>query len=333
MARRIGRPDEPRRPGRWRARALSWGPVIALGALVVVFYVLSPYFLTIANVQAMIDAAAIPFVLVTGMTFVVLMGSIDLSVEGVVATTSCFFALLVQNDRTSFDFGVLGIVLAVLVGGLFGLASGLISTRLRVPSFMSTLGMQFIGLGIAAVLFGSRAVVISDWDIRAMSLTRLAGFSVESYIGFAVIAFGLFLQRYTRLGRYAYAIGGDESAARTAGINVERYRTIVFVFAGLMSAVAGVMTAARLGMSDSLAGKGDLFATLTAVVVGGTLMSGGRGGIHRSFVGVLITVVLANGMVQAGVDPLAQKAVEGLLIVSAVALTLWPIRERLAVVK
>jgi ribose transport system permease protein len=100
-----------------------------------------------------------------------------------------------------------------------------------------------------------------------------------------------------------------------------------------MSAVAGVMTSAKLGMSDSLAGTGDLFATLTAVVVGGTLLSGGQGGVLQSFVGVLITVVLANGMVQAGVDPVAQLGVQGFLIVCAVTLTQWPLRKRLAVVK
>jgi ribose transport system permease protein len=286
-----------------------------------------------ANLQAMADAGAIPCVLVTGMTFVILMGSIDLSVEGVMASSSCLLALLLKNDRTTLDLGWIGVLATVAVGALFGLANGLISTRLRVPSFMTTLGMWFVGLGIAAVLFGSQAVVISDWNFRAIELTRWAGFSVESFIGLAAIALGVFLERYTRFGRYALAIGGDEGAARTAGIRVDRYRTLVLVFAGAMSAFAGVMILAKLGMGDSLAGSGDLFATITAVVVGGTLLMGGSGGILRSFVGVLIIVVLADGMVQVGVDPEAQEAVQGLLIVCAVALTQWPLRQRLAVVK
>ena len=316
-----------------RERIRVWGPVAALVALCVLFSLTSPYFLSIPNVQALVDSAAIPLVLATGATFVILMGSIDLSIEGVTATASCLVALLVRNSQNAADLGYVGVLLTILVGSLIGLFTGLVVTRLRVPSFMATLGLWAIGLGVAAVLFGYRAAVVEDSNVRAIELTRWLGFPVEAYIGLGVVALGYFLQRSTRFGRYAYAIGADERAAWTAGIPVDRYKVGVFMFAAAMSALAGVMTVAKLGMSDSLAGSSDLFATLTAVVVGGTLFSGGEGGVLQSLVGVAIVVVLNNGMVQAGLDPLAQQGIEGMLIVVAVAATHWPVRQRLAVVK
>ena len=319
--------------GRRENQVRVWGPLVALVALCVLFSLTSPYFLSVANFQALLDSAAIPLVLATGATFVILLGSIDLSLEGITATASCLLALLVRNSQNSMNLGYLGVLLTVAAGILFGVATGLIVTRLRVPSFMATLGLWAVGLGIAAVLFGSRAAVVQDWNIRAMELTRWLGVPVEVFMGVAVVGVGVFLQRWTRFGRYAVAIGADERAARTAGIPVDRYKVYVFAFAAGLSALAGVMTAAKLGMSDSLAGTGDLFATLTAVVVGGTLMSGGVGGVLQSVIGVAIVVVLTNGMVQAGIDPLAQEGIQGLLIVAAVAATRWPVRERLAVVK
>ncbi len=319
--------------GRREDQIRVWGPLAALVTLCVLFSLTSPYFLSVANAQALLDTAAIPLVLATGATFVILLGSIDLSLEGITATASCLLALLVRNSQNGMNLGYFGVVLTIAAGALFGIAAGLLVTRLRVPSFMATLGLWAVGLGIAAILFGSRAAVMQDWSVRAMELTRWVGVPIEVFMGLAVVALGVFLQRWTRFGRYAIAIGADERAARTAGIPVDRYKVYVFSFAAALSALAGVMTAAKLGMSDSLAGAGDLFATLTAVVVGGTLLSGGVGGVLQSVVGVAIVVVLNNGMVQAGIDPLAQEGIQGLLIVAAVAATHWPLRERLAVVK
>lgn len=332
---RGGRIHQPlrRRATASRERVLVWTPVVALIALVVLFAAWSPQFLSVANVESMLDAASITLVLATGMTFVILMGSIDLSVEGVVAASSTGVALLVANDRTSLHLGVLGVAIVVAAGTLFGAANGLVTTKLRVPSFMTTLATWSIGLGIADILFGSRTVVIQDLTLRDLVLTRWGGLTVETYLGFAVVAIGLLLERYTRFGRYAYAIGGDEGLARTAGIRVDRYKIYVFSFAAALSALVGVMTAARLGAGDNAAGAGDLFTTITAVVVGGTLLSGGRGGVLQSLVGTFIVTVLGNGMILVGIDPLLQQGVQGVLIVLAVAATTWPLRGRLRIIK
>ncbi len=333
--------DKPARHGQpplhrrvpWQERARVWTPVVALLALVALFSAGSPLFLSVANVQILADAAAIPLILATGMTFVILMGSIDLSIEGVVAASSCLVALLIKNDRTSLDLGIIGIVITLAAGALFGAVNGLVTTKLRVSSFMTTLGTWSIGLGLASMLYGSRAVIIQDMTFRQLVLTRWGGFTIETYLAVLVVLLGLFLQRHTRLGRYAYAIGGNEEVARTAGVPVDRYKILVFSFAAAMSALAGVMTTARLGVGDVAGGSGDLFATITAVVVGGTLLTGSRGGVLQSVIGVLIVTVLTNGMIHVGVDPLIQQGVQGFLIVLAVAVTTWPLKERLRVVK
>jgi ribose transport system permease protein len=310
-----------------------WGPVLALVVLCVLLSIFADRFATGANLKAIADQASVPAVLAVGLTFVIVMGAIDLSIEGIMAAAAIITALLVANERNSLDLGLLGVALAVLAGVVLGFLNGIINARLRVPSFMVTLGMGSIGLGIATVLFGDRPPKISDPSMRAWGLDEFLGLPRYAFVALAIVTLGYVIQRYTRMGRYAFAIGGGEDLARLSGLRVERYKTIVFTFAGAMFALGGAMSAARVGIGSPTAGNGQLFATITAVVVGGTLLSGGRGGVLHSTVGVLIVTVLGNGLVLLGVDDSIQRAVQGAIIVSAVALTTWPARGRLRVIK
>jgi ribose transport system permease protein len=153
------------------------------------------------------------------------------------------------------------------------------------------------------------------------------------FIAAAVLVAGYFLQRFTRIGRYAYVIGGDEQIARLSGIPIARFKVAAFVVSGTAAGLAGVMAAGRLGIGDVQIGSGQLFATITAVVVGGTLLAGGRGGVLQTLVGALLISVLANGLILVGVSPYVQKAVQGVVIVVAVAATAWTARNRIRVVK
>ena len=148
-----------------------------------------------------------------------------------------------------------------------------------------------------------------------------------------MVLFAWVLQRYTRFGRYAYVIGGDESIARLSGINVDRYKILIFTFSGTMLALASILATSELGVGDVNTGTGYLFSSITAVVVGGTLLSGGRGGIMQSLIGSLVIAVIANGMILVGINPLAQQGIEGAIILLAVALTGWPSRRPLRVIK
>jgi ribose transport system permease protein len=327
-------PGSPALRGRHLSRRLiSAGPPIALVALWVVFGALNNKFLGASNLRGIADQTAILLVLAVGMTFVILLGGIDLSVEGVMATSSLVVALLAANDRNSNNFGMLAVLAGVAVGALFGLVNGLLHTRLKVPSFMVTLGMGAIGVGIATVLFAGRAPRVLDAGIRAWGLNKWMGFSQLAFVAVVVLLLGWGIQRFTRVGRYAYVIGGDEEIARLSGIPIRRYKTLAFVISGSTAGLAGAMAASRLGVGDVQIGGGQMFATITAVVVGGTLLTGGRGGVLKTVVGALIIATLANGLILVGVDPYVQRSVQGIVIVIAVATTGWNLRTRVRTIK
>ena len=288
-------------------------------------------FLSVSNAIRILNASAIPVVLVMGATFAILMGSIDLSVEGIVSLCAVVTAVLVLNDTTSSDLGFLAIPLAILAGGTIGLANGASHVYLRIPSFMATLGIGFICLGIATAALGGFPVRISDRAFRTLTLGRTLGLPNGIWVAAFSVVVAWTIQQRTRLGRYVYAIGTDEISARQCGVPVERTRIMVFVLAGLFSGLAGAMAASQLGQGHALIASGRLFTTITAVVVGGTALSGGVGSVLNSVVGVLIVIVLTNGMVLMGVPPFVQQGVQGFLIIIAVSLALD--RRQLQIVK
>jgi ribose transport system permease protein len=307
--------------------------IVALVSISAVLAVANTQFLSVDNLQVIVDQAAIPIVIAVGLTFIVLMGSIDLSVEGIVAMGSMITSLLVMNDRNDMNLGLLAVPIAIAAGGILGLVAGTAVTRLRIPSFLATIATWYIALGIAQLLFGDKAKPrILDKDFLAWSQPQFLGLSGLVWLALAVVVFGIFLQQYTRFGRYAYAIGGSEEITKLSGIRVRRFRTVAFVFSGMCFALAGAMVTARTGVGAVAAGEGFLFLTISGVVIGGTLLIGGRGGVLHSVVGVLIMVVIANGMILAGVSPYLQQVVQGAVVLIAVIATVWRQRARLRVV-
>lgn len=309
------------------------GPTLALLAIFVVFAVWSSQFRSVDNLQNMLDAAAVLAVVTCGITFVLMMGSIDLSAAGVMGASALAVALLVQNNRNDNDYGLLGIALAVLLGAALGALSGLALVLLKVPSFMTTLGVSAIGLGIATLMFAGVQPNISDTMLESWATERFLGFSYLAWIAVACVLVGWLIQRYTRLGRYAFAIGGAEEVLMLSGVKVAPYKVAVFTLAGAFYGLGGVMVTSQLGAGLVQAGDGFDFSAITAAVVGGTLLTGGRGGVLHSAVGVLLIVVLTNGLVQVGVSPYWQGGVQGLIVVAAVAAAVIPQRRRNQVVK
>jgi ribose transport system permease protein len=318
-----------RRPRRWRAA--SWAPVAVLVLLCAVIAVVNPNFLTFGNAVRISQAAMIPAVLGMGATFIILMGSIDLSVEGVLTLGAVILSMLVLNGANANDFGLLAVLAVLLLGAAVGFINGVIHVGLKVPSFMATLGTWFIGVGVANALLGGMAIRINDPWIRGLAIERFLGFPWGVWLALACLLIALLIQNHTRFGRYVYALGGGEELAALSGINVARVRIAAFTIAGVFYAIGGVLAAAQLGLGNAQIGGGRLFTTITAVVVGGTALSGGQGSVLQTLVGVLIVVVLANGMVLMGVPPSVQIGVQGLMIIAAVALSID--RARMAIVK
>jgi ribose transport system permease protein len=311
----------------WR----RWAPLVVLLGLCILISLFNNNFLTVGNLVRMLNSASIPIVLCMGATFIILMGSIDLSVEGIVALAAVSVSLLVANDITANNFGLFAVPIAVLIGGIMGYVNGWLHVRLKTPSFMTTLGMGFAGVGIAMAILAGDTVRISDQTFRFLSLGRVLGVPMAVWIAAAAVIIAYVVQERTRWGRWFYALGTDENTARSVGIPIERTRLLAFTIAGLFSGLGGVLAAAQFGQGHALISQGRLFTTITAVVVGGTALSGGVGSVMNSVIGVFIVVVLTNGLVLMGVEPYMQQGVQGLLIIVAVALALD--RSRLDVVK
>lgn len=310
-------------------RALA--PVAVLVLLCIVVAVINPRFVDPWNMVRLLNAAAIPTVLAMGATFIILMGSIDLSLEGVLAICSVLVSVMVANNFTALDLGFVAVPAAILLGAGLGAVNGFTHVKLRTPSFMATLGVGFVCVGAATAILQGDTVRIADKVFRGMALERFFGVPAGVWIAGLAVLVALFIQERTRVGRWLYALGGDEATARQAGVPIERTRIIAFALAGAFYGLAGAMSAAQLGQGHALIGQGRLFTTITAVVVGGTALSGGVGSVLNSVIGVLIVVVLSNGMILMGVPPFVQMGVQGVLIIIAVALALD--RSRLSVVK
>ncbi|MDO9378119.1 MAG: ABC transporter permease [Nocardioidaceae bacterium] len=328
-------PAAPASASRPRPRIRGVGEVAALVVLVVVFAVLNPgTFLTLDNLRTVLDQAALPLVIGVGATLVILMGSIDLSVEGVMGAAGMTFVLLSANDRNGLDLGLGAFVVAVAVGLALGLLTGLIHTLLKVPSFIVTLGVWYVGLGIATLLFGQAAIpfLTSDGLTSWPSDTTL-GLPHSFLLAFVVVALGALVSRFTRLGRYAFAIGADEQIAQDNGVPVGRYKLYVFALAGGCSALAGIVGSLQLGAGAANVGIGNLFLTIAAVVIGGTALGGGKGGVLRTALGVVLLTVLNNGLILSGVSPNIQSAVSGVVLIVAIAAAGWAYRGRLRIAK
>ena len=307
---------------RWGLRLAAWAPAIVLVLLCLIIAGINHNFLTFGNFVRISQDAAIPLVLGLGETFIILMGSIDLSVEGILTLAAVILSLTVLNGMNDNNLGPFAVVLVLAVGAAVGFANGVIHVWLKVPSFMATLGSWFIGVGVANALLGGMAVRINDPLIRGLAIERTLGFPWGVWLALACLAAAFVIQNHTRLGRYIYALGGGEELAALSGISVTWVRIVTFTLAGVFYAIGEVLAAAQLGLGNAQIGNGRLFTTVTAVVVGGTSLSGGDGGVLQTFVGVLIVSVLSNGMVLMGVPPSVQIGLQGLMIIGAVALSI-----------
>lgn len=321
------------RPTRGAEVVQTVASLAALLVLVGVFSTLSPQFRTVGNLVSILDAAAVLAVVTIGVSFVLMLGAIDLSIEGVLGACSMTLGLLVANSRTELDLGVVGVVLVIGLGALFGAFTGVLSTRLRIPSFMTTLGVNAIALGIAMQLMAGNPPRLVDPWMRGWASNRVLGLTIGTFVAVGAIVVGYLIQRYTRIGRYAFAIGGAEDIARLSGVPVARYKALIFGVAGAFYGLGAVLLTAQLGSGAAAPQAGINFTAIAAAVIGGTLLVGGRGGVLHSMIGVLVLTVLGNGLILTGVSPYAQRAVEGVIVVVAVAVATWPVRHRLGVVK
>lgn len=312
-------------------------PVALLGALVVliaIFSLLNPRFATLTNLQNILNQASLPIIIGVGATFVILIGSIDLSVEGVMGASGVAFVLMSDNTRGGHSLGIWAFVIPLALGVVLGAANGLIYTMLKVPSFIVTLGMWFIGFGIATILYGTEAYPeLTDDSLTNWAAKITMGLPNVFWLAAILVAVAALTLRFTRFGRAALAIGNNEDIARSNGMPVRKHKITIFIVAGALSGLAGILATMQMGGTSNHIGEGYLFITIPAVVIGGTSLAGGKGGVLRTLLGVILLTVLNNGLVLAGVSPNYQSALSGAILVVAIVAAAWSQRGRLRIAK
>ena len=302
-------------------------PIGAIVLLFALFSVLSPSFLQVSTLLTILRELSVLLVVAVGMTLVIIQGSIDLSV-GATVTLSGLVAATVAKDQHV----LVAILAGLAVGLVVGLVNGVIFAYGKVPSFLVTLGMSMAVAGIGTWLVNGRPVQVTDAGFRWVSQGSMLAI-VPNLVVWALLMWVLFtfVGQKTRFGRYAFAIGGAEAVTSLAGVPNRKVKMYALTIAGLCAGIAGVLLASRVGAATPGMGDRLTLDAIAAVVMGGTAITGGVGGVHRTILGVLVITILGVGLNSMGVMPYLQEIIQGLVVVAAVALTLD--RAKLTVIK
>lgn len=301
---------------------IKWAPLIVLLVLVLFFTAMEPRFFSLRNFARIGISSAPALMVAIGVTFIIIMGSIDLSMEGTVSVCAVVFAFaFIGLGGTLASWAWLAIPLALLVGAVIGLVNGLVHVLLKIPSFMASLAMGFVGTGFALLLTGGDRIRVEDELFRSLLTERWFGFPIMCYVALGCLLIAWFIQSRTTLGRNFYAVGGGEELAHASGLNVNRVRIMGFALAGVFYAVGALLAVGRIGIAETATGSNFMFVSITSVVVGGTALWGGIGGVWNTLIGVLIVNVINNGMVVIGLPGYVQDGVLGVLVIAAVVLS------------
>lgn len=270
----------------------------------------APTFLTLANQIPALTLVAV------GMTFVILTGGIDLSVGSVLGLSGAVLGSALLKTHLPLPLAAL---LGIATGALCGLLSGLVTVRLKLPSFIVTLGMLEAARGATYLVTESRTQYLGG-PVERLAEGGLGGLSAPFWLALAAVILGQAVLSRTVFGRNLMAVGGSEQTAYLSGLPVPRLKTVVFVLVGALAGLGGLFNAARLASADPNAGTGMELAAIAAVVIGGTSLTGGRGSVVGTFLGVLIMAILGNGLAQLGVQEPTKRLITGGVIVLAVVL-------------
>ena len=294
---------------------------VPLLIILVIMWVLlgfmSPYFFTIDNLFEITLQMAVVAIIAAGETFVILSAGIDLSVGAVFAAAAVAGGLVLTSTGNLF----LALIATVVVGALFGLTSGLLITKIRVPAFIATLGMMGVARGLALIMSNGIPIYGLDERYRFIGQGKLFDvIPVPTLIVVVVYAVSWLILNRSRFGRFVYAIGSNEEAARLSGINVTMVTIGIYVICGLLTGLASTIEAGRLATIQPAGGNGYELLAIGAVVVGGTSLFGGEGSIIATLIGALMVTTIRNGLNILGVNAFWQYVVNGAVIIAAVAI-------------
>jgi ribose transport system permease protein len=296
----------------------KWLPLATLTVLILLVGTAQPSFLQPGTLIELASDTAVLFILATGVTFVIMLGGIDLSIQSMASLASVIVSLTI----TRLGYG--SFLLAIVIGAIAGLLSGIVHVRLKIPSFIATLAMGGVLFSAALVISKERSITLDESGRAYQGWITGHAFGLPNviFIGLLVLAGAHVVQAHTQFGRYSAAIGAGEPAAYASGVKVGRQKIFAFVLSGTFAALAGVVLAGRLASGSPTLAAELLLPSIAAVVVGGTAITGGVGSIWRTLVGALIISVVRIGMTFLGVNIFAQNIVFGAVLIGAVAITI-----------
>ena len=294
-------------------------PWLTLVVLATLVGIANPVFFEIGGLLLLIADVVPLFVMALGMTFAIYIGGIDLSVQQIANMVTVLATVFLSQ------FGIGVAIVCLASGTLFGAISGYVTTRLYVPSFVSTLAMGFVALSAARWLSGQRALSM-DAQLRNESFgwmfDKTLGVPHEIIIAAMLLTVTWFLQTRTPLGRALKAVGAGELAAVASGLDVDRVKMIAFAISGALAALSGLIFSVKLSGGDANLANGFLLLAIVAVLVGGTPLTGGVGGVLNTAIGTLIVMVIRAAMVYLEVDATRQQMIFGILLIIAIAATI-----------
>ncbi len=301
--------------GEWRRLAAEYaGLASALVALIAIFSLTTDHFFSLTTFRSIANQIPAAILVATGMTLVLIIAEIDLSVGSVLGLASAVLGVAMAQQGWPLWLAVLAALTAGLVCGAF---NGCVSIRWRLPSFIVTLGMLEMARGGAHWLTRSQTQYLG-LSVAGLAGTSIAGLSLPFLLAIGVVVFGQLILTRTLFGRYLIAIGTNEEAVRLSGIDPRPYRLAVFMSSGLLVGMAAVIDTSRFQSANPNAGSGFELQAIAAVVIGGTSLMGGRGSVVSSLFGVLIIAVLNHGLAAVGARDEMKRLVTGLVIVAAV---------------
>lgn len=292
----------------------GFGLLVALILELIIFASLSPYFFSSTNFSNIGRAMVIIGIGSIGATIVIISGGFDLSVGSVMAASGMLAAFVINQGQSN----LVGVVLALMLGCVIGLLNGFVIGYLRINPLIATLAMLSIVRGLAYIISGGDAVIVSNSSFLAIGTDSLFGIPITVWIFVTLFLSVGFLMPRTHFGRYVYAIGSNSRAARLAGIFVNRWTLVFYAFSGTTAALAGYVTVARTGQAEPSANIGAELDMITAVILGGASLSGGKGRLVGTFLAIVVLAILANGLILIGVPSYWQLPVKGCVLMGAI---------------
>jgi ribose/xylose/arabinose/galactoside ABC-type transport system permease subunit len=285
----------------------------------VIFSILSPYFLSLKNLYAVGLTVSVIGIVCIGQTFCILIRGFDLSVGFIAAFSGMMVAYVTSPEKLGMPY-FLALAIGLGIGALVGLINGLLITKGKINALITTLATGFMLAGGVVILSKGYSIIVDKPDFLFLGTTKVSGVPLPMII--LIIFYIIFhiILKYTIFGRRVYCIGGNPSAARIAGINVEKMHLVVYTLSGFLAAFAGIVLTSRMGAAQTTVGTSYAMDSIAATVLGGTVLAGGEGKIFGTLIGVIIIGILANGLIMLGINQAYRDIATGLVLLLAVLL-------------